>query len=108
MFFRYLQLRHAARAQFPTRPLLHLDPVETVLSQEDLRKPLSVLYGTLLRTDSPKIEKLWDNWRTGIPSLDREDWEDSLEQCPKLVISSRDKLIQIKLIHRVYHTPVRL
>lgn len=79
-----------------------------VLSQEDLQKPLSVLNGTLPRTDSPKIEQLWERWKADIPSLEREDWEDSLEQCPKLVILSRDRLIQIKLLHRVYHTPIRL
>lgn len=31
--------------------------------------------------------------------LDKEDWEDCVEQCPKLVISSRDKVIQIKFLH---------
>lgn len=38
MLFRYFQLRHAVRAQFPSRPLLELDPVEAVLSQDDLKK----------------------------------------------------------------------
>lgn len=56
-FFRYAQLRHAGRAQFPTQPLLQLDLVEELLSQRDLEKPLSALYGTLLVTDSPIIEK---------------------------------------------------
>lgn len=108
VFFRYIQLHHAARAQFPSRPLLQLDSVEMVLSQEGLRKLLSALYGTLLRTDSLKIEKLWSLWKEDVPSLDREDWEDSLERSPKLVISSRDNLIQTKLLHRVYYRPVRL
>lgn len=57
---------------------------------------------------SSKIEKLWDSWKQDIPSLDREDWEDCLEQCPKLVISSRDKLIQISFLHWLYYTPGRL
>lgn len=108
MYFRYIQLRHAARAQFPSKPLLQLDLVEMVLSQDGLRKPLSALYGTLLKTDSPKVEKLWALWKADIPTLDREHWDDALEQNSKLVISSKDKLIQTKLLHRVYYTPVRL
>lgn len=88
-----VQLRYVARAQFPTQPLLQLDHVEELLSLDALDKPLSALYRTLPITDSPKIERLWDLWKEDIPSLDREDCEDCLEQCPKLV-SSRDKLIQ--------------
>lgn len=37
MYFRCVQLRHAARAQFPSQPLLQLDTVETVLLQEGLQ-----------------------------------------------------------------------
>lgn len=33
-------------------------------------------------------EHLWDKWKQDIPTLDRED---CLENCPKLVIASRDK-----------------
>lgn len=73
MFFRYAQLCHTVRAQFPTQPLLQLDPIMELLSQEDIEKPLSALYGTLLCTDSPKIESLWDLWKQDIPSFDRED-----------------------------------
>lgn len=62
MYFRYAQLRHAARAQFSTQPLLQLDPVEELLSQEGLQKTLSALYGTLLIADSLKIERLWNLW----------------------------------------------
>lgn len=108
MGFRYLQLGHAARAQFPQTPLLQTDPIEDLLSPGDLSKPLSSLYNALLGRDSPKINELWEKWRADIPSLDREGWEDCLEYGPKLVIASKDKLIQVKFIHRVYYTPQRL
>lgn len=52
--------------------------------------------------------KLWEYWKGDIPSLDKEDWKDCLEQGPKLVIASRDKLIQVKFLHWVYYTPERL
>lgn len=54
------------------------------------------------------MDKLWDMWKIDIPASDRENWADCLEQGPKLVISSGDKLIQIKFLHRVYFTPVCL
>lgn len=44
----------------------------------------------------------------GYHSLDREDWEDCVEDSSTLVISSRDKLIQTKFLHRVYYTPQSL
>lgn len=48
---------------------------------------------------------LWDKWRADIPSLDRETWEECFNNSSQLVISSRDKLIQTKFLHRIYFTP---
>lgn len=84
------------------------DPIEQILSPGALDKPLSTLYGALLCTNSAKLEKLWEYWQVDVLSLDRQSWEEGLEQAPKLVISSRDKLTQVKYLHRVYYTPKRL
>lgn len=108
MRFRYLQLRHAARAQFSRLPLLQADLIEELLAPGDLTKPLSTLCGALLGTDSPKLERLWDTWHRDITLLNREGWEDCLEYGPKLVISSNDKLIQVKFLPRIYYTPQKL
>lgn len=108
MFFRYAQLCHAARAQFPVPPHLQLDPLEDLLSSSDLEKPLSALYNTLLPREIPKMDRLWNAWKSDIPTLDREDWEACLEHGPKLVISAGDKLTQTKFLHRVYFTPAIL
>lgn len=108
MLFWYFQLGHANNAQFPRSPVVKADSIEELLAPRDLRKPLSSLYGALLCTDLPRMGKLWEHWKGDIPSLDKEGWEDCLEQGPKLVISSRDELIQVKFLHRVYYTPGRL
>lgn len=100
MEFRYLQLNHVARTQFPCPPLLKSDPIEELLIPGDLTKPLYTLYGALLGNDSPKLEKLWETWHSDIPSLDREGWEDCSEYGPKL--------IQVKFLHRIYYTHQRL
>lgn len=89
-------------------PLSRLTLLRKLLAPGGLAKPPSTLYGALLGTDSPKLEKLWKTWHSDIPSLDREGWEDCLEYGPKLVISSKDKLIQVKFLHRIYYTPQRL
>lgn len=52
-FFATLNFHHAATAQFPTSSLLQLDPVEELLSQKGIEKPLSALNGILLVTNSP-------------------------------------------------------
>lgn len=106
--FRYFQMRHAIRAQFTSPPNLKVDPIEELQAQESLSKPLSALYFYLLSADSPRMTTLWDKWKNDIPNLDREDWKDCLGDSAKLLISSQDRLIQIKFIHRVYYTPQRL
>lgn len=108
MRFWYLQLKHAARAQFPQKPVLQADPIKELLTPGDLTKPLSTLYVVLLGKDSPKIERLWEMWHRDIPALDKEGWEDCLDYGPKLVIASKDKLIQVKFLHRIYYTPQKL
>lgn len=92
MIFRYYQLRHAARAQFPLSISLKADPIEVILAQETLKKTLSTLYLALLGVDSPKMNALWEKCQTDIPSLDREAWEECFEAGSRLVVSSRDKL----------------
>lgn len=54
------------------------------------------------------MDMLWEKWQADIPSLDRETWEECFEDNSKLVISSRDKLLQTKFMHRIYYTPQRL
>lgn len=108
MLFRYHQLRHAFRAQFPTPPDLTSDAVKELLAQETLPKPLSALNFNLIRKDSLKMDVLWSRWGADIPTLDRESYEESFAESFKLVISSRDKLIQAKFFHRTYLTPQRL
>lgn len=82
-----------------------MDPIEELLAQEQLKKTLSALYLDLLKTNSTKIDRLWDQWRTDIPDLDREDWDDCMADGTALLISSKERLIQVKFLHRVYYTP---
>lgn len=50
------------------------DPVERLLSKDDLTKLLSSLYRTLLSIDIQHMTSLYSVWSTDIPSLTTEDW----------------------------------
>lgn len=80
----------------------------SILAKETLKKTLSALYLALLGGDSPKINALWGQWQDDIPNLDRETWEVCFEEGSRLMVSSRDKLLQTKCMHRIYYTPQRL
>ena len=85
-----------------------MDPIEGLLAQERLQKPLSALYLDLLKKDFTRVDRLWDQWKADIPGLDREDWDDCLADSTALLISTRERLIQVKFLHRVYYTPQKL
>lgn len=80
-------------------------PIEELFPQESLSKSLSSLYLALLSEDSPKMGRPWDRWETDLPGLDREDWEDCLEDSIKLLISSKDKLIQVRILQSLLYPP---
>lgn len=67
-----------------------MDPIEELLAQEQLSKLLSDLYLDLLRTDSTKVDRLWDQWKADIPGLDKENWEDYLAASTSVLISSKE------------------
>lgn len=54
------------------------------------------------------MTKKYDKWKADIPWLTEEDWKDSVSGYINTMISARDSFIQLKFLHRAYHTPVRL
>lgn len=108
-FFQFLQLRHAYRAQFGDSPLtLYQSNMESLLRQETLNKPLSTIYKALQPTVHHGLERLRDFWVSELPEFDGEDWEDIWDSPFGQLVSSRDRLIQFKILHKFYYTPYRL
>ena len=107
--FRYLQLSHAFRAQFPPgeKQLVQSD-LERILRFDCASKPTSVLYAHLLRVSSPELSRLRQQWGRDDPELDSEDWVDIWDFPFKILVSLRDRLIQYKIVHRAYLTPARV
>lgn len=98
MHFCYYQLRHAAQSQFPSPSILEINLIVEFLSQDPISKHLYALYLALLSVESPKMDRLWEGRRVDIPTLDRESRMECFEYNFKLVISSRNKLIQTKFL----------
>uniref|UniRef100_A0A803K472 Reverse transcriptase domain-containing protein n=1 Tax=Xenopus tropicalis TaxID=8364 RepID=A0A803K472_XENTR len=109
MLFRYLQLRHAIGTQFGGQAI-DTTPrnIENLTHTENLNKPLSVFYTQLMGVCNTNLIKLREKWQQDIPQLTPDIWEDILESTLEGIISSRDRLTQLKYLHRTYLTPQRL
>lgn len=107
--FMYLQLVHAFQTQFREVRVESLPlALETLLSDEDLVRPLSVTYKEFFQKMPSAISKCREKWAAEVPEIQGEDWDDIWTQPFKHLVSTRDRLMQFKFLHRSYYTPARL
>uniref|UniRef100_A0A803JZ26 Reverse transcriptase zinc-binding domain-containing protein n=1 Tax=Xenopus tropicalis TaxID=8364 RepID=A0A803JZ26_XENTR len=108
-FFRYLQLRHAFHSQFGS---YQLSP--TLLSWEarlwalDPTKLVSQLYSIIQASHPAPFNKAKRKWLATVPSLDEDQWDETTDNVYDFLISLRDRMIQFKMIHQIYVTPLKL
>uniref|UniRef100_A0A803KDS8 Reverse transcriptase domain-containing protein n=1 Tax=Xenopus tropicalis TaxID=8364 RepID=A0A803KDS8_XENTR len=108
-FYRYLQLRHAFNAQFATlSPEITSLDIEHILHKPEAPKLVSHIYSILLSTKPRPFETARTRWLTDIPQLTSEVWEEATDNCYNYLISTRDCLVQYKIMHQLYITPYRL
>lgn len=82
--------------------------VECFLISKNVDRILSSLYLRVsLGTDS-QGSRLFNKWKLDVPSLMDDDWEEGIQQYIPLMISARDRYIQLKFLHQAYYTPQRL
>lgn len=93
MFFRYLQLRHAVRAQFAHPVVLESHSVESFLVSKNADRILSSLYLRISCRDKKRMLTLYQKWQQDIPDLPEEDWEEDIQQYSPFMISARDRFI---------------
>lgn len=93
MCFRYLQLRHALRAQFPdpikVKPhsierLLTSRIIDITLSSNDLRLTCAGSFGA---------SRAFSAWQRDLPALTEEDWSKGLQQFISLMIAAKDRSV---------------
>lgn len=65
---------------------------------------LTSVYAHLIMYYGPKTFSLFQKWRHFLPTLSEEALEDAITQYIKLIISAKDKFVQLKVLHRIYYT----
>lgn len=87
---------------------LGLSPLVNMLGAEDLPKTLSVVYKELFVERPKMLAKCRDTWSALVTDFGGEDWDEMWDYPFQTLVSARDRLIQFKLLHRVYYTPARI
>lgn len=82
--------------------------MESLFWDDSLKKSLSTIYKALQPTVHHNLHKLKSSWLVELPELDGKDWEDIWEYPFSQLVSSKDRLIQFKIMHMLYLTPHRL
>lgn len=103
-----MQLGHANLAQFPNGIELVVHSVEYLLTATNIDCTLSSIYFRLTCKDTSKMLPLFTKLQLDIPALTEEDWSEGLQQCISLMMSARNRFVQLMFLHRVYYTPHRL
>lgn len=86
--------------------MLTSDPIERLLASRLLDKPLSSLYLCLSMAYTTKLDRRYQKWRVDISDLTEDEWEDCfcLGSYVTIMISARNRFIQLKFLHRIYFT----
>lgn len=99
--FYYYQLRHAIRAQFGSlNDPTDLPPLEKLLRQPDPNKLISAYYTALMTDFNPRFSIAQEKWASMDISLTEDDWTEFSDTYKNTVISSRDRVIQVKIFHQ--------
>lgn len=94
--FLFLQLRHAYELQFKSLTFhLEQDDFEVLCRDNNLSKPLSMIYKTLLLSVHVGLVNLRNLWHVEEQELDSENRD-------------KDKFIEFKILHRMYYLPQRI
>lgn len=75
---------------------------------EDLPKMRSAVYKELFVVRPKMLAKCKDTWSALVTDFGGEDWDDMLDHPFQTLESARNRLIQFKILRRVYFTPARI
>lgn len=110
MFFRYIQLCHAFRTQFPLDDLtLANNSLREAIKCPDPKKLISQLYMMLtLPQANTSAYSLQSRWEGEVGSMEDEEWSDALDTCKLVSPKLSDRQTQIFIMHRYYLTPLQI
>lgn len=67
---------------------------------------ISTYYGTLIQHRPTRLQSLRERWSSDFPDLSEENWEALLDTYFITTILAGDRMNQIRIFHRIYHTPL--
>ena len=104
--FRYLQIRHAIRSKVPKdTPLPDPSPLEARLLSGYMEcKAISLTYCTLINNTPDTMARLRGKWSVDLGELDDDERTEALASPKESAIRARFRLVQLKILHRVYYT----
>lgn len=102
--FRYLQVQHALQAAIPKGQTLSVaSPLEDRILEEYMpKKAISMTYQKLVNNMPDPLLQLRQHWERDITGLEDEDWQEALASPKEVAITSRLRLVQLKVLHRTY------
>lgn len=107
--FYYYQLRHAVRAQFGSLASpLETPNLEKLLRALDQTKLISTYYSALVTNSNPRFRATQQKWDSLDIPLTEEDWSELCDTIKTSVISSRDRIIQLKVFYQSHLTPIKM
>lgn len=104
--YRYIQIKHALNATIPTGSSIpEASPLEDRLLTDHLHtKAISHAYKKIINNMPDPLTTLRERWVADIKELDDSDWQDAIASPKDIAIPSPLKLIQLKVLHRIYYT----
>ena len=105
-FWKYLQIRDCVKSQISNSSENFIMDYMKMPLERCTASQFYKLTNFSVSEESTNVKLLWQrDLRTNIT---QEKWLDMLAGCGKYVKEARGKFTQYKIIHRYYHTPVRL
>lgn len=71
-------------------------------------KTISLIYKKLINNMSDPLHALRDKWTSDGIDIDDEDWQEAVSSLKVVTIPARLRLVQLKILHRVYITGPQL
>ena len=108
--FRFLQIRNALTKILPKDiKIEETSPLESrLLGDPMLKKAVSMTYQKLLHNTPDQLTKLRRKWEDDVQELEDEEWLEALMAPKEIAIRAGFRLIQLKILHRVYYAPTTL
>lgn len=105
-FWKYLQIRDCVKPQISNSSENHIMDYMNMPLKCGTASQFYKLTNVYVSGEFTNVKLLWQ--RDLGTNIAQEKWSDILAGCGKYVKEARGKFTQYKIIHRYYHTPVRL